>query len=316
MSYLNFHYGLLSAEDMTSSPQVRNIDISQSFQGLRSDNENTKKVTLAPGESQTVAVTLRALAADTTTEFALERPISTDGTMRFGWTGVGTNPNFRTARALNLISSTQVSIIRIGPNAARLTMVGINASAVQAGDILKFYRDTDTLVSPFSSPNVGLSFVIQAVGSNYVDYIDNGSAGLDIVTNADDAFVIMSPGPVKVGDTVLLNGTFNGANFGEFVITDVAPGFIEFINSYGVEETFVNTSAQKVRIYNYLITFVHITASSALGVSFDGGSAMKVTSLGSGPVVFIGTVHTYQIDVTNTGPDPLTLTLRHMSVSY
>ena len=316
MSFLSYHYGLMSSEDQATSPQIRNIDISQSFQGLHSNNENTKKVVLQPAESQTIAVTLRTLSSDTSTHFAFERPIDTDATMRFGWTGAGAAPNFRTARALSLSPSTSVSISRIGPNAARLTMIGINASSVSNGDILKFYRNTDAFTSPFSSSNVGQSFTVQAVGSNYVDFIDNGSAALDTnILLADQAFAIMSTGPVRVGDTLLLKGNFNGANFGEFPIVDVAPGYIEYLNPYGVEETFTNTTAQTVRVYNYLINFLHISATDNLLVGFDGQAPIKVVPLGKyNPVVFCGTVCTYQIDVTNPGTEPVSVTFRHMNV--
>lgn len=312
MAYLSFHYGLLSYDDQSANhPTMRNFDISQSFQGLTSNHENSQKCVIAPGQTVTIAATARPLANNGTTGWSLERPVDGDGIVRLRWTGTGAAPQFRVARALGIGPSTQVSIVRVGPATARITFSTGSTAACQVGDILKFFRSTDSFTSPFGPQNAGQSFVIQAVGSGYLDFLDNGSAGIDSnITGADTALAVMSNGPVAVGDTVFIDGSMNSSNKGEFKVNDVAPDFIELLNPYGIEETFTGGT---VKVYDHLIQFMHVMATAPIALSFDDAGEMRLGRIGS-QALFMGAVNAYQVDAINRSSEPVTVTIRHMAV--
>lgn len=313
MGFLNFNYGILNYEDQSANnPTVRNMDISQSFQSLNANHENSAKHTIAPGQSLTIAATTRALASGGSTVWSVSRPVEADSTMRLGWTS-GAAPQFRAARSLGISPATQVSIVRSGPAAARLTISSGSTALVQTGDVVKFFRNTDAFTSPFSSQNAGQSFVVQAVGTGYIDFLDNGSAAEEgPLTGCNLAFCVMSNGPVQVGDTLWVAGSVNQSNKGEWKISDVGPDFVEFLNPFGVVESF---TGQTVAVYDHLIQFVHVSASAPVSLSFDGEGDVRVGRLGhSGPVLFMGTANAYRIDASNKGQEPITVTIRHMAV--
>ncbi len=324
MSFLNFNYSLFNYEDQSANnPIYRNTDITESFQGVNVSHENTTKVTLNPGQTSTIVTTLRSLAQDGTTQYAFSRPVATDSTMRLTWTGTGAAPLFRTARALGVDATTTVSIVRVGPNTARLQSVSgtaLDSTAVSVGDTLKFARTTDSFTSPFGSANQNQAFLVQAKGSSYIDFLDNGAVGLDsnivLGTNFASVFRVFSSGPVAIGDTISVGGGgVSSSNHGQFALTDVNSDYIEFLNPYGVAET-VTVSTNTFKIYDHLIGFIHLKASAPISVAFDGGASITQVGLvgSTGPALLAGSVNTYQIDATNNSQSPVALTIRHMAV--
>jgi hypothetical protein len=314
MGTLNFQYSLLGFEDLgKSNPQIRNMDISQTFQDVATGHENTVKIVLAPGQKEVVAATARQISSDSSTKMSITRPVSTASTMRLSYAGVGSAPNFRVRRNLGTTSATKVSIQRVGPASARLILPGCGTASVETGDILSFSATTDSFSSPFSAPNAGQKFIVQGVGPDYVDFVDNGAAALDFeIQNAADAFEIISSGPVRRGDTLLLAGQLNGSNAGEFQITDVGSSYVEYINPFGVEEDFYKAN-NTVCVYDHAITFVHISSPVPVKISFDNLPSFQLGGIGTqGPALFVGSVRTWQIEAQNDGTQDAAVTIRHL----
>ena len=314
MSFLNLNYQTVLYRDQSSqNPQFRGGgDITKSYQALPAQNERACDNVIGPGETKTIASTLRAITIDSTTELSIERPISTDSVMRLRWTGVGTNPNFRTKRDLDAAADTEIKILRVAPNTMRLSQeagTAIDTSTIQVGDVIRFERSTDSFTSPLSPGNQGKSYIVQAKGSNYIDFVDNQAAieeQTNVVLGADYEKVVrvMSSGPVKVGDTLKIDGPYNLSNTGYFTVTDVAYDYVEVQNQYGVVETVVNSS-NMFKIYDYLIGFLHLVGNARFDVKLNGQTAFTVGMLDSIDAVFLGSVEAYQVDVTNNSQDTI-----------
>jgi hypothetical protein len=323
MSFLNLNYGLIVFEDpAVQNPQIRTLDITRSWQGVCVSDEKTNKIqSLLPGDSQTVLMTARALGVNNTTQFALSHPSIDLPTMRMQWTGVGSNPVFRTKRAISIDATSAITITRQNPATARvMTTAGTNmvTTSVQVGDYVQFGKTTDSFTSLFNPVNQ-LSWKVMATGSNYIDVLDNGAMSMDsaIVLGAtfDQQLRVLSAGPVLVGDTLeILGAGQNPNNIGKFKITDVSADWVEFTNPFGVDLTFTNNS--NVVVYDRLVGFVWIRSSGPISVLFDAQSTpMRLAPIAGNETVFIGSVSAYQMVVTNEGQNPVTATIHHLSIT-
>lgn len=320
MSYLNLNYGVLIYSDPNQkAPQVRDGgDISKAYIGVHVSRSEVRQITLQPGETQTIASTLRANGLDTTTQLSLLYPISTQGIFRIQWTGTGTAPSFRTKRALGQDATTAITILRISPNSMRMQVVAgtaIATSSVQVGDLIRFERSTDTFTSPLSASNAGRTWVVQSKGSNYIDFIDNQASVEEPIpvvlgTDFDSVVRVFSTGSVRVGDTVRIQGsTFNASNKGDFVIADMAHDYIEIVNSYGVAETALNTD-NLIKIYDHMIGFAHILSTAPVTLMVNGTSPVDLVMLTPSDAVFLGSINAYQVDAINKTQDAVIVTVQ------
>ena len=323
MAYLNFNYGLMVAEDSSDiNPKVRMPDITKSIQGVVVGNDKSDRITLGPGESKDIVVTARALAWDASTQLQFDRYISSGDNMRIKWTGTGTNPGFRTARNIAGGATTAVSISRVSPYVARVSVISGTAwslATVQVGDLLRFEKNTDSFTSPFSPTNLGKTFQVQAKGATYIDFVDNGEASQDanVTLGASFGFAlrVMSTGPTKIGDTLELSGpTLNLSNAGKYTIVDVSSDYIEVVNPYGVNET-VTYSSNSMNVYDYLIGFVHLRATGKFKMRFGGQAEWATVDRLGNEALFIASVSTYKIEAKNDGSDTITISVQHAMVA-
>jgi hypothetical protein len=189
---------------------------------------------------------------------------------------------------------------------------------VQVGDFIKFEKSTDTFTSPMSISNTGTAFKVQAKGANYIDFIDNGLAALDtsIVLGANYSFVVRvyANGPVKVGDTIEIKGSnFNLANHGKYLLVDVSPDYVEFINPYVAPET-VLFVANSAAIYEYLIGFVHLRSSDILKIRFNAETEWTQLGRLGDKGLLIGSTCAYKIQAYNDGLSAVTVSVQYAKV--
>lgn len=319
MAHANLEYRVLFYEDpSTTSPKVRDADIDREQNGLSISRPKGDSVDLMPGDSETILSTVRALTQDTTTQYALSRPQAALDVIRLAWTGTGTAPGFRTGRALATDATTVVAMTRIAPNTVRIQATAgtpITTTAVQVGDFIKFERNTDSFTSAFNAANAGQTWKIQNVGTGYLDFLDNGQASLDtgITLGASFAqqFLVMSPGPVKIGDTLSLGAGLNLGNQGAFQISAVSPGYVEFTNAYEVDQTF--TQSNNVFVYDRLTALVLMRAHGPFSVQVnDQTTGAPVAMLGQ-EAVYLASLAAYKITVSNNGQNPITVTVTYAS---
>lgn len=322
MAFLNLNYRFLMYEDSgdPKNPDVRIPDIHKDIQSITIEFDKSERTVVYQNEIKDIVTTQRNILSDATTEYTFERPISTEDNFRIKHTGVGTAPAFRTNRNIGGAADTQVSITRVTNYVARIQNTGgtpWNLASVQVNDIIKFDKDTDAVTSPFSAANKGKSWIIQNIGTDFIDFVDNGSAGAENVTlGADFASVLkaVSSGSVRPGDLVDIDGSgINPSNHGKFSVKDVSDDFLEFVNPLGVEET-VTLGTNTVIVFEYLIGFVHLRADAPIKIRFGNQTEyVQVDRIGS-EAIFLGSPCTYKIQAMNDGAAPVTISIQHAHV--
>jgi hypothetical protein len=323
MSWLNFDYGILVFDDVcsTKSPKIRLLDIKNEVQKISVNYDQSDRVALYTNENKQIAATTRPLAWDATTEIEFLRHIANEDNVRIKYTGTGTNPVFRTDRGMGGAADTQVTISRVTPYVARIQNIAGTVwtlGNIQVNDIIKFEKDTDAFPSPFSEINQGEAFVVQAKGSDFIDFVDNGNAILDsaitLGANYDKVLMVMSQGPVKLGDTIEISGAgINPSNHGKYTIVDMSPYYIEIINTLGHNET-ITIGTDTLVVYEHLIGFVHIRSSGPFKIRFDEQSEWATVDRVGQDALFIGSVSCHSVEAQNDGPEPIVISIQHMAV--
>lgn len=297
-------------------------DIRRSVTGVPVSHDKSDRITVQANEVKDVVATARSLASDATTQLQFSRPLAAEDTVRVTWTG-GTNPLFRTGRAIGGDATTVVTTTRIAPNMVRFSNVAGTAwtlGPVLTNDILRMERTTDTFTSPFNPANLSVDLLVAAKGSGYIDVIDNGRLSLEanITLGADyaTALRVMSQTPVKVGDTVDISGTaFHPGNAGKFLISQVSSDYIEILNPYSVAET-ITLSTSAFNVYEFLIGFVHLrcTIGNKIKLRFDAQTEwLELRQLGDQPIL-LGSINCYKIQAYNDGQQDVEVSIQYARV--
>lgn len=324
MAFLNLNYGFLIYEDAgnTRNPNIRNPDMTVSIEGCVVDFDKSDRANLYSNEIKDIATTQRSLAWGPSTEIKFYHPTATSSTFRLEHTGTGTAPSFRVDRAIGGSATTEVSITRVTPYVARIQNVAGTAwtlGSVQVNDFIRFEKSTDSFTSPFTANNQDREYLIQNIGADFVDFVDNGAQSDETAILLDTDFAkalkIVSQGPVKRGDLIQVEGsTINPSNKGKFEVMDVSSDYIEFVNPLGVTETLL-LGTNTVVVYEYLIGFVHIRASAPIKIRFDAQQEwFQISRLGS-QAVFVGSVSAHKIQAFNDRPEPVSISIQHAMVS-
>lgn len=329
MSYLNVNYSFVEYSDATSpnNPKVKTADISRSDTQVCVSYPGGQTFSIGPNEVVELATTSRSIAWDNTTQLHFQRYLAGSDNLRILWTGTGTAPAYRVNRNIGGSATTSVSITRVTPYVARITNVGGTAwtpGAIQAGDIIKFERNTDSFTSPLSYSNLGQAYTVQTATSTSIDFIDNGQAALDaaVVLGSDYAFAVRvySASGVKIGDVLELPNTSNAhpSNQGKYTVTDVSPDYLEIVSPLGLDETILYSSSAPTAVaYDRLIGFLHArsVATGGFKLRFDDNTGWTKYSPLSGEAFFLGSVTAYRIQATNEGPNPVVLSVQYSTVT-
>jgi hypothetical protein len=327
MPYLNLESKMMVYSDHNlENPKVRLSDIVDSFTGVPLSNFKAQDIVIDPKASVSVLNNQRTLGVGVdTAEFQIFRPISDSGIIRMEWTGVGGNPQFRTARALGVAADTEILLTRVGPRTIRLQHIAGTAlvtTSVVAGDQIMFEAANDALVPPFTAANQGVSYPVQSKGANYIDFADEGHAIEEpsVLLGPDFAKVLkvfagLSPATPRPGDTIKISGTnFSADNKGIFVISKITDSYVEMNSPYGILETKINT-AGGLFIYEKLIGFVYLVASSEVTLIPDGQpSGISLIKLDQNNALFFGSLSASRLDIYNPGDYPVSLRIQHASV--
>ena len=316
MSYLNVNYSFVEYADASSpnNPKVKTADISRSDTQVCVAYPGGQTFSIGPNEIVELATTSRPIAWDSTTQLHFQRYLAGSDSLRILWTGTGTAPAYRANRNMGGDATTSVSITRVTPYVARISNVGGTAwttGSIQAGDVIKFERNTDSFASPLSYSNLGQAYTVQTATATSIDFIDNGQAALDaaIILGADYAFAVRvySASGVKVGDVLELPNTSNAH-----------PSNLEIVSPLGLDETLLySASAPTAVAYDRLIGFLHArsVATGGFKLRFDDNTGWTKYSPLLGEAFFLGSVSAYRIQATNEGPNPVVLSVQYSTVT-
>lgn len=220
----------------TSNPLRRYVDwaVSRSY-SVR--NPKAEGIAVEPGASYTLFSGTRSTSIDGTTEFNLSLSTLASTRYRFTWSGVGTNPVFRTDRALTL-NTVLVTIVVNTNQTITMTGVGGSFSAVQVGDVVFLPGPTTgDAATVFNAVNEGLWTVLSvAVGGASMQLSrpsgQTFAAVADSVTVTSNTQVqAFSAAGVQVGDSVNISAGFSTAVQGTYSIVAVTPKSFDVVST-------------------------------------------------------------------------------------
>lgn len=304
MSYLSLT--LNTAASSVENPLKSTSAVSFAFDvaGLKLDIAEGFSLVLDPREEKVIASTRKLLLTDATTQIEITQPynsLAQETLWRVRWTG-GTNPNFRTRRALTVSPTTTVSITRLSDVVARVQFsVGIG-SAPKVNDIFLLEKDNDIgLISPFNVINTGVPVRIVGVGANFLEVEDAGvfvnessiPLGLDYL----NVLKVFSSSGVQVTDTLNLSSmSFNYGNRGSYKIVAVSADYVD-IEAPSLVPEIVTNVADGIKVFVNTIYYLALKAKGSLKLVVD--EKELDLSLLNDTAIFAGSVSCSEVIVKN-----------------
>jgi len=295
MSLLNCSLNFVGYLDAArnANPMVRMADLSWSLQGMATGNIRNIPIILAPGETQTITSSARALSYTGGTSFQVV-PVS--GTSRVRFTGLFGQ---RTSRPSGDATTQWALTVVNGLVTATYTGTGTAPTfgSMVAGDGCFFG-------TAFSTYNQGI-FQVVKVGVDYIQF-QNSLATAQTVLGQVNVF---SSGPVQVGDTLSVVSTvFSFPNRGQFVVTAVTDQWIEFANPAAIPETVSGVASGGINAYleSYRWMLVAIDGRINMSTNGDALGAFEVSTDIAGDIIgnpglLLKRGNVFRVDATNPG---------------
>lgn len=294
MSLLNVNISVLCYNDgpASTNPSIRLADLKWSMLGLPTDSFKNTAISLAPGESMTVASTARSITYSSTDSFTVTK-IGSDRMRMAGTFGQRTSRNVGDATTGFSIQKIG-SIVRLQYNGTGLSPV---FSAIVPGDTLR--------VTGFSTFNCG-EFLIMSKGSDYVDFFS--PYAVDEAGVIGSPLTIYSSGPVQKGDILDITAPqFSFPNQGSFPIVEVNDSYIEVINPNAFDQVVTSVSTG-ISIYPYAYKWMMIACDRKIRVGLNGQGPTGIEvepavegDLNKQPGIFLKRGKVFEVQIMNSG---------------
>lgn len=278
MSTLNLYSLTLAYDDAAQSnnPQQRNADWKRNQQGIAVQNPKTDPVKVPASQTGLIFDGARATSIDNTTAFSLALSTLAPDLYRITWTA-GTDPVFRTARALSL-NGIALTIATIANGSMTIAAAGTPFSAVQAGDELMIAGNlTGDASSPFGTLNQG-RWTVLAVGGSGANVTVARPAGQDFqgqsetVTPTDDSQVTAySQAGVQPGDKVKISAGFAATSRKTYAVESVTSKYIEVRSSLPLPaEAGITPAAAGMQFFSSGKRFVRVEVDQEATLLING----------------------------------------------
>lgn len=297
MSTLSLIVQALGYKDVsrTSNPTRVPINWRRPMPGLQVDNPSTQLFELDPQSTTTVIDGTRSLALDNTTAFSLASNSLVDANRyRITWTG-GTDPGFRTDRALDL--STVALTLTVNANQS-VTVTGGTGhfSGVSIGDVVFIPGvSSGDAASPFSPLNEGYWTALAADANSLTLARMPGEtfegASETVTPSTASQLQAFSAAGVQVGDTVDISAGFAAPAQRTFDLVAVNPKWIEFESTAPLgPQTGITPTTTGLAIYTMAKRFLFIESDQEIVVRLNGdtGNTTRVTPIIPGDENFPG----------------------------
>lgn len=292
MPLLNVNLNVLGYLDgpKTANPRMKLHDTTLSIMGLPTEAMNTTPIDLAPGESVTLASTLRSISYTGATAFAISKSQATARLSGSFGQRTGRSDGDATTQWTVSVSQELVTLTFTGTGTAP------NFGSMQPGDGV-------TLDAPFSSLNRG-DFIVVKVGASYIQFVNPIAAGETVVGQVD----VYSSGPVQKGDVLdLTSSAFAFPNRGQFSITRVTDTFVEFSNPNAVPETGISgVLAGELNVYRdaYQWLLIAVEHRAIVRLNASSNDAVEVSppvdgDLTNNPGIMLKRGRVYQVQIFN-----------------
>lgn len=299
MSALTLILQTLAYDDVaaTSNPKQIRIQRRPSVFNIPVSNPGTYPVSngIAPGASATIIDGVRATTLDNTSAFSLALSAYDPSRYRITWTG-GTNPTFRTDRALALQSVPLTLTVN-----ANLTLTvsaggGTPFAAVQVGDVV-FVPGVSTgdSVSPFNPLNEGYWYALSATNTSVTLKRADGtvfSGASEAVTPANNTQMeAFSAAGVQVGDTVGISAGFAATAQHSYEILAATASWVEFQSTAPLgPQAGVTPTATGMIFYTAAKRFFAVESDQEVAVQINGdtGTTRRIEPWVPGDPNFVG----------------------------
>jgi len=287
-------FGSSDAPDNYSSPQRRNVDWRRDIADIPIFESRVETITVAPGQEKTLFDGTRSLLLDGTTVLSVDLVAGTSANYRFRWTG-GTNPGFRTDRALTLSGAT-LDLTLNANSTATLSVASGSFAGVLPGDILWIPGTEESITSPFHVANQGFWSVLAATSSQLVITRDasedfEGLSEAGVVCSANNQIQAFSADGVQKGDSIEIAGGFSTATRRTYSVSAVTHRYLEVVSGSPVpSESGIQPGAAGFLVYTEAKTFVYLESDQDCVVRANGdtSSTQRVAPWMAGSSNFVG----------------------------
>lgn len=292
MPLLNVNLNVLGYLDgpKTANPRMKLHDTTLSMMGLPTEAMNTTPIDLSPGESVTLASTLRTISYTGATTFSVSKSQATARLSGSFGQRVGRIDGDATTEWTLSVAQELVTLSFSG------TGLAPDFSSMQAGDGV-------TLDAPFSALNRG-DFVVVKVGASYIQFVNPIAAGETVTGQVE----VYSSGPVQKGDVIdLTSSVFAFPNRGQFTITRVTDSFVEFSNPSAVPESGITgVSAGELSVYRdaYQWLLIAVEHRAVVRLNASSNDSVEVSppvdgDLTNNPGIMLKRGRVYQVQIFN-----------------
>lgn len=300
-------------EGDTNNPMLRHFDWKRDVSGIDAVNPSSHKYTVASGDSLSVFDGSRSTSIDGTTDLDLYLVDNESDVYRFAWVG-GTNPVFRTDRAIDLDGET-VTVTSNANGVALFTTTGTFAGVV-AGDTL-WIPDNDEIDtdSPFHEGNRGFWKVLVASTTELTVTREGdfeAAADTDILITDPEQVQAFSAAGVQAGDKLVVSAGFTSDTFRTYTVRAVSSKYLEVQSSLAVaEESAVSPGAAGFKLYTSAKKYLRIEVDQEASVVVNGGSAIVISPWSAGDRLRTGWYeqcgNAFSLSVTNRSSQPLSV---------
>lgn len=323
---LNVTLKLLAFGDksVNSNPRLRYVDWNRDASGIQVRDPKAESHSIDPGATKLVFDGTRATSLDGTSAFAVSLSPLDPSRYRITWTG-GTNPTFRTDRALALsgiavtvavqTNSTVIMSVPAGPP---------NFTGVNAGDTI-FIPDASTgdVAGPFSPLNGGYWQVLAVLSGSSLSLARfagaDFSATNEVVTlTSNSQLQAYNAVGVQVGDKVDINAGFAISTRKSYEVVAATQTFIEVLSTTALPpETGITPGAAGMIFYTDCKSFLYVEADQEAAIRLNGSTdnSQRLSPIEAGnpdrPGIFLKRGPAWSLSIINRAPVTLNVVVIH-----
>lgn len=297
MSKLNLQVSLNSYADKVESNQnlLNHFKWLRSVSGVLIDNPESAEFLVPAGDTLPLFNGTVTIAQDSLTQYSIS--LVSAGVYRLSWNGIGSNPSFRTERAIGVDNTTEVSVVKNGSLMTANFIGGVlpNLSSVIIGDEMRL-------------DNVG---IYKIIGKSATSVSWENEAGVEdsFILSSSSSLRIYSSAGVQKHQTLSIKSGFSPASFGDYDIIDVAPDFLIFNSpkTLPVESDVLSP----IVIYKSEKKILFIESTDEVLVTINGNEQTRVSPLvsssGTNPGVLLLTGAMHSAEILNTSLQEVTI---------
>jgi hypothetical protein len=286
MAILSITNRMMAFEDESASnnPRQRPFDWSRQMEGLVVENPSCIPFTIPSLQTVSLFSGIRTTSHAADSQYALSVVNTATNRYRLKWTGVGTNPAFRTLRTVTWPSviapdtNTITFTVQLNQSVVVTTNAGSIFGSVVEGDIVYIPGvSTGDSVSVFNTLNEGYWIVLSATATSLVITRDTNevfSALTEtVIITSGASFQVFSVLGVQIDDLLQLSSTFPTVTRNTYEIVSVTCDTIEFVSGITLPPiTTIVPGLTSLVVYSEAKSFIYIETNQNISLIINGSA--------------------------------------------